>query len=289
MRHWLYPDDPAERAYTDVDLLVSPSTFMAAELVLKGLGFRRPVGGYRGRTNAWVTASTWVHPTVAAPISIDLHRGFHGVTDWEAFWTVMDANTTVIQVAGAPVRIPDAAGCALIAALHDSDLIRVEQAAVDLKRAFDRWGEGVWREAASRADDVGALPSFVLGLMLHEGGRLLLDTLHIATDLPAREAILSLVTLDAKADRVARAWSLQHQWSAATGLRSRARVVIDILFPSADYLRAKKPIARRGWLGLATSRLARPVALVSRAPGILWLILRGRWRARLSRRAGEPA
>ena len=288
IRHWLYPDDPAGRTYTDVDLLVSPSKFIAAERVLKDLGFRRPVSAYRDRTYAWDLGSTWVHPTVAAPISIDLHRGFHGVTDWEAFWTVMDANTTVIEVAGAPVRIPAAAGCALISALHASASSGAEHSAADLKRASDGLGEEVWREAASHAEDAGVLPSFRLGLSRHEEGRLLLDTLQIAGDLPADEATFFLATLDADAERVAGAWWLQHLWSPAAGLRNRARVLIDVLFPSADYLRDKNPIARRGRLGLAMARLARPVTLAVRAPGILWLVLRGRWRARQSRRAGDP-
>ena len=188
IRHWLYPDDPAGRTYTDVDLLVSPSQFIAAERVLKDLGYRRPLGAYRDRTYTWELGSTWVHPTAAAPISIDLHRGFHGVRDWETFWTVMDADTTVIEVAGAPVRIPAAAGCALISALHASASSGTEHSAADLKRGSGGLGEEVWREAAGRAEDVGALPWFMLGLSRHEEGRLLLDTLQIASDLPADEA-----------------------------------------------------------------------------------------------------
>ncbi|HSI26006.1 MAG TPA: nucleotidyltransferase family protein, partial [Aeromicrobium sp.] len=121
MAHWLYAEDPSSRTYTDVDLLVSPADFEAAEDVIAGMGFLRPVSGYRDRIESWVPESAWERPG-APPTFVDLHRGFHGVPvgAWDSFWTVMDEQTALIEVGGAHMRIPDAAGCALIAALHES-------------------------------------------------------------------------------------------------------------------------------------------------------------------------
>jgi hypothetical protein len=279
MAHWLYADDPSGRTYTDVDLLVSPSDFDAAEHLLRGMGFSQPLSGYRDRTERWVPESAWERPG-APPTSVDLHRGFHGVpvTSWDSFWTVMDEQTALIDVGGAQVRIPDAAGCALIAALHESAAARAEQSAVDLRRAFGVFDQEVWRRAAHRAERSGAMPSLVLALSLHEAGRVIVDELGLSRQLPPAESTRSLVISGADPGKVERAWSLQHQLAAAEGGRERARVLFDIAFPSAEYLRATRPMARRGRVGLALVRVGRLAGLALRTPGILRLVRVGRSR-----------
>jgi hypothetical protein len=279
--HWLYPDDPSRRTYTDVDLLVSPSDFEAAEQVLEGMRFVRPVSGYRDRIESWVPESAWERPG-APPVSIDLHRGFHGVpvAAWDSFWTVMDEQTARIDVGGAHLRIPDAAGCALIAALHESAAARVEQSAVDLRRAFALFDDEVWRRAAHRAERAEAMPSFVLALSLHEAGRAIVNDLGLSGQLPPTETTRSLVIAGADPGKVERAWSLQHQLAAADGWRQRTRVLVDIAFPSAEYLRATRPMARRGRVGLMLVRVGRLAGLALRTPGIVRLVRLGRKRAR---------
>ncbi|MGI9086004.1 MAG: nucleotidyltransferase family protein [Aeromicrobium sp.] len=281
--HWLYPDDSGQRAYTDVDLLVDLARFEVAEHVLEDRGFLRPVSAYRDHADAWSPESAWERPG-SPPTSVDLHRGFHGVGDWEAFWTTMDENTITLEVAGRSVRIPDAAGCALITALHESAAARVEQSGIDLRRALARFDDDVWREAAHRSEAFQALPSLVLGLTLHEDGRPLVRRLGLAPAMPADVAIRSLVVSGADADRVERAWALQHRLGAVTGWRARIRIVLDMVFPSAEYFRATRRCARRGRLGLFAARVARPFALLTQTPKVLWLVLRGRRQARLNNR-----
>jgi hypothetical protein len=275
MVHWLYPDDPGERAYTDVDVLVAPAAFTAAERVLENLGFRKPVTSYRDRVEPWSQESAWERPGTP-PTSIDLHHSFHGVRDRQEFWAGMNSHASTIEVAGQPVFIPDAAGCALVAALHESAASRVEQSAIDLRRALSRFDEDVWREAAARAEAAGALPSFALALSLHEDGRRMIDALQLAPDVRLDVAVRSLVTSGADPERVERAWALQHHLASVSGWRSRVRVIVDLLFPSSRYLRATQPLARRGPVGLALVRFARPVSLAVRAPGIMRLLIRAR-------------
>lgn len=277
--HWLYSDDPAQRTYTDADVLVSPAEFHAAENVLVGMGFMRPVTGYRHQVAAWVPESAWERPG-APPTSIDLHRGFHGVSaaHWESFWALMTEHVVRIDIGGGQVRIPDAAGCALVVALHESAAARGEQSGLDLRRAAAAFDAGTWQEAARRADVIGATPSFVLGLSLHEQGRAIVDALELAGPLPVAETTRSLVLAGADPDAVERAWSLQHQLAAADGWRHRLRVLFDIAFPSAAYLRATVPTARHGRAGMALARVDRLLDLTLRAPAILRLMRAGRRR-----------
>ncbi len=277
--HWLFPEDPGQRVYTDIDLLVDPARFHAAEAELATLGFRQPLSGYQGHSDEWADESAWERPG-SPPTSIDLHRGFHGVGHREAFWAAVDAHTVMLEVAGTSVRIPDAAGCALVTALHESAAGRAEQSAADVRRALVRFDDETWREAAQRAVDSQALPSFVLGLTLHPAGRDLVRRLDLTPDLPVDVAIRSLVTTGADAESVERVWLLQHRWDSVSGWRPRIRVMVDAVFPSAEYLRATRPLARRNRLGLMAVRVARPIALLARAPGVLKLLVSGHWRSR---------
>jgi hypothetical protein len=276
--HWLYTDDPEVRPYADVDLLVDPSRFKAAENVLEALGFAHEHGDYRVDEQTWMHDSAWGRPG-PPPAYVDLHRGFHGVGDWEAFWSVMDAHTDVIDVGGRGIRIPDVAGCALVVALHDSSTGRTERSTTDLRRAVSTFDEDVWREAARRAEDVDARPSFVLALTMDDDGRLLVERLGVPTTLPADVATRSLVASGVPAGQADRAWALQHRLGTAAGWRDKLRVLGAILFPPTEFLIDSRPMAGRGRLGLLAARILYPIGLVLRAPRILWLVLRGRRRA----------
>lgn len=277
---WLYADDPDSRPYLDVDLGVDPEQFEAAESSLDELGFVNPNATFR--VSAVTYESTWER-SGSPPVTVDLHRGFHGVGDLGAWWSALDANTTALEVAGRQLRIPDAAGCALIVALHDTTVVRDQQSHADLQLALATFDDEVWREAAHRAELCDAVPSLVLGLSHREEGLKLVGRLGLPTDLPADVAIRSLVAEGVDADQVGRAWSIQRRMADTKGLSPRLRVLREITFPSAEFLRATRPLARRGWWGLMAARLTRPLALIARTPGILVLVLRGRRRSRHSR------
>jgi hypothetical protein len=285
--HWIYPDRPEARLYADVDLLVEPSRFTSAESVIEELGFHHAHGAYRVDRQLWMHGSDWQRP--GPPMAhVDLHRGFHGVGEWDAFWTQVNSHTVVLDVAGFAVRIPDAAGCALIVALHNSSTGRTERSATDVTQALTAFDDDVWREASQRADAAAALPSFVLGLILDEDGRRLVERLELPTELPADVATRSLVAAGVEPGAADRAWALQIRLGAAQGWRARASVLRDIVFPPAEFFTDSRPLARRGRLGLFAARVAYPFDLALRAPRILWLVFRGRRRALRSGRAGGP-
>ena len=286
--HWLYADDPEVRPYADVDLLVDPARFKAAESVLESLGYAHEHGDYRVDEQTWMHDSAWGRPG-PPPAYVDLHRGFHGVGDWNAFWSEMDTHTEVIGVGGREVRIPDSAGSALVVALHDSSTGRTERSATDLRRAVSSLGDDVWREAARRAEHVRALPSFVLALTSADDGRRLVERLGLPTVIPADVATRSLVASGVPAGQADRAWALQHRLGAATGWRGKLRVFREILFPPTEFLIDSRPMASRGRLGLLSARIFYPIDLALRAPRILWLVLRGRRRAAGTRRASRRA
>ena len=279
--HWIYADRPEARLYGDVDLLVEPSRFTSAETVLEGLGFHHAHGDYRVVSQLWMYESEWERPG-PPPVFVDLHRGFHGVGDWNAFWTQLHSHAATLAVGWRDVRIPDAAGCALIVALHHSSTGRTERSATDVMRALAVFDDAVWRAAAQQADAAAALPSLVLGISLYEEGRRLVQRLGLPTELPPDVATRSLVAAGVAPGAADRAWALQVRLGAAQGWRARASVLREIIFPSAEFFTDSRPLARRGRLGLLAARVAYPVDLALRAPRILWLVLRGRRRARRS-------
>jgi hypothetical protein len=279
--HWIYPDRPEARLYADVDLLVEPSRFTSAESVLEGLGFQHAHGEYRVDRQLWMYESAWNRP--GPPMAhVDLHRGFHGVGEWDDFWTQLNSHASVLHVAGRVVRIPDAAGCALIVALHNSSTGRTERSATDVTRALSVFDDDVWREASRRAEAAAALPSLVLGLSLNEDGRRLVQRLGLPTELPAEVATRSLVAAGVEPGAADRAWALQVRLGTAKSWRARMSVLREIVFPPAEFFTHSRPLARRGRLGLLAMRIAYPFDLALRAPRILWLVLRGRSRARRS-------
>ena len=279
--HWLYADDPAQRTYADVDVLVEPSRFQAAEVVLQELGFVHGLGDYRVDTQNWIYESEWERRG-PPPVYVDLHRGFHGADDWNGFWTSIDTHATTAELAGRTVRIPDAAGCALVVALHDSSTGRTERSATDLSRALAIFDDDVWKKAATYAAAAAALPSLVMGLSLHEAGRSLVERIGLPTELPPDVAIRALVASGADADQANRAWALQYRMGAARGWRARARVLVEIVVPPAEFFTdARRGVRLDGWRLLA-ARIAYPFDLAVRAPRIIWLVLRGRRRARRS-------
>ena len=279
--YWLYSDNPDSRTYVDIDVLVSPNTFGDAERVLETLGYHAAEGRMRQSEALRMLESGWERDG-SPPTKVDLHRGFHGVADWTRWWEVMSSHTVPLDVAGRSLAIPDAAGCALVVALHDTALGRTDKTRADLLRALTTFEDDVWAEAAQRAEAVGALPSLVLGLSPHAPGKRLVDRLHLTTEVPPDVAIRSLLTRGADPRQVERAWGLVHQWDGAAGRRQRARLAFDIVFPSAEWLRSWQPMARRGCLGLTAVRVTRFFELMARTPHILVLVLRGRRSARRS-------
>jgi hypothetical protein len=280
---WLYDDQPDARTYLDIDLAVGPEQFAAAENVIARLGYVNPIAGLRASELAWLHESPWERPG-SPPVKIDLHRGFHGVSDRGMWWAVLRAHTEKLEIAGTLVRIPDAAGCALIVTLHDTAVGRGTKSAEDLRRALNDLGASTWSEAAQRAGRVAALPSFVAGLSRHDVGRVLIEQLRLPTDLPAEEFTKLMAGQEADPLDVGRAWAMLHRLNRAQTRSERVRIFLGMIFPSAESLRESRSLARRGPWGLALARIARPMVLLAQSPRVLVLVLRARRAAQLRNR-----
>ncbi|MEV7398554.1 nucleotidyltransferase family protein [Aeromicrobium sp. NPDC092404] len=278
----LYADDPDQRLYVDVDLLVAPESFDAAEDVLAACGFSPGLGRLRAVEREWMPVTPWER-TSPTPAQVDLHRGFHGVRDFAAFWSVMAGHTEEILVHDRSVAVPDASGCALVVTLHDTAVARTSKAAEDLARALTQLDDKTWAQAARRADACGAAESFALGLSHHPEGRRLAERLGLAAPLSPSVVARNLAEPGDDPAPAAAAALLLERFEDASRWRERGRVVLNIVFPSADHLRAHRPLARRGPLGLAAVRLTWPVALLTRAPKVLLLVRRAQ------RRSDDPA
>ena len=259
MAHRLYGDAPGRRNYGDIDLLVAPWHFGDAGRVLASLGFEDQVPGIRASEAARMQGHPW-HRDGAAYVVVDLHRGFHNVADWPAWWDLLSARREVLVVEGQPVAIPDRAGCALIAGLNASEAASLGKALEDLRRALQLFDDDVWHQAAGMADSAGASDAFAAALCRHSAGAELAARLGLtvsdpvawfrATSFKRGAGSLSLVLEPGP-------------WAA------RAQRLRDIVFPSAAVFAARWPIARRGRAGLAAAHLGRLCVSVARLPPLL--------------------
>jgi hypothetical protein len=132
MVHRLYQDAPGCRNYGDIDLLVAPQHFDDAGRVLASLGFEDQLAGIRPSEAARLQERLWLRDG-AAYIAVDLHRGFHNVADWSAWWDLLSSHREVLVVEGEPLAIPDRVGCALIAGLHASIATSLGKEVEDLR------------------------------------------------------------------------------------------------------------------------------------------------------------
>jgi hypothetical protein len=274
MTHRLYADVPGRRNYGDIDLLVAPGHFGDAGQILASLGFEDRLAGIRASEAARLQGRPW-HRDGAAPVVVDLHRGFHHVADRSAWWELLSRHREVLVVEGQPVMIPDRAGCALIACLHASKATAPGKPFEDLRRAIQLFDDEVWRQAASLARSVGAGGAFAASLCRESTG----------AGLAARLGL----TL---ADPVA--WFSATSFRRGTGSLSlvlapgswavRAQRLRDVAFPSRAIFAGSWPIAASGRGGLAAAHLGRLCVIAARLPRLL---LAWRRSARALRRSGS--
>ncbi|WP_372789512.1 nucleotidyltransferase family protein, partial [Paraconexibacter sp.] len=110
---WLY-DDPSQRPYNDVDLLVPLADRTTAARVLADLGYEEVFAGMRASERS-VHAVTLrrAHPL---PVSIDLHHRFHMIGGDP--YAVLGEGHRTIEVSGVDAHVPGDAVLAVIVALH---------------------------------------------------------------------------------------------------------------------------------------------------------------------------
>ncbi|MFI9639969.1 nucleotidyltransferase family protein [Micromonospora sp. NPDC051925] len=260
------------RVYSDVDLLVAPDTFDHAEQILAGAGFRSAVAqGCPDPRLLWYERP-W-HAPGPLPLVVDLHRGFHGVADPQAFWTLLSASAERLSLAGGTVAVPAAGATALLVALHAAMPGRSDRPYADLLRALEVFPVGVWQAATVLAEQTAAVPMFGFGLRLAPGGAELADRLG----LPWRTSRTQWIAVR----RVSGPAYVLARLAESPSGRERWRQLLPYLLPSPAAMRHDSRLARRGPVGLLAAylvRLARHVVALPRAVGELrtatWLVRR---------------
>jgi hypothetical protein len=295
---WLY-EDPGERPYGDVDLLVEPRSFSRAEAVLERMGFR---GQHVGLANAEQPenaehAHTWIRD---ADDFVDLHRKPMLVpVSPERAWFVLSRGSGTLRIAGTQLETPSPAAHLMIVALHAAQHGgRQPRPLDDLRRAMRQIDYATWKTAAELAAELDAGAAMRAGLSLVEGGPELADRLGLADD---AGTVVRLLAARAPATALG-----IHRLLTARGIRARLRFVARKLVPTAAFLRLWQPVASRGRLGLMLAYLWRPFWLIAKLPpgvaawaavtlpsgrvrgtlgGSLWA-LRAWWRCRAQLRRG---
>jgi hypothetical protein len=263
------------RLYNDVDLLVAPSTFDAAQELFMELGYLLKIPGARPDDWSLWHERPWRVPGPVA-LTVDLHRGFAGIADPEAFWTAISARAERIDLAGGSVAVPDETCTALLVALHAASPGRSAKPRADLARALDVFGGTVWQAAAGIAERSGATSAFALGLRQLDRGAGVAATLR----LPVRASVSqSLVASQGSATATALA-----RLAELPTVRARVRHFGRRSFPSAAAMRSSAPLARRGLLGLAVAYLVRAGHHAMNTPQAVRELCAA---ARLARRSGH--
>jgi putative nucleotidyltransferase-like protein/transglutaminase superfamily protein len=259
MVHRLYQDAPGCRNYGDIDLLVAPQHFDDAGRVLASLGFEDQLAGIRPSEAARLQERLWLRDG-AAYIAVDLHRGFHNVADWSAWWDLLSSHREVLVVEGEPLAIPDRVGCALIAGLHASIATSLGKEVEDLRRALGLFDDEVWRQAADLARSVGAGGAFAAALCRQTSGAQLAARLGLTVT----EPVLWFRATSLKRGTGSLSLILKPGTCAV-----RAKRLRDVALPSRAILAGSHPIANRGSGGLALAHLGRLCLVAIRLPRLL--------------------
>ncbi len=273
----LYLEDPSERLYTDVDLLVAPGTFAAASDVLVGLGFHAESAGLGVVVPEAVYEQAWTRGAVER---VDLHRGFHHVPDAQAFWEALRMRRVPLVVAGVQMHSPDEVAGALIYALHACNNGDGRQWSgkplEDLRRALARFGTETWAEAAVVAGQVGGLDAFAMGLRLLPCG----ESVAQALGLPTAARPLVVMTASGSPHQGDKTLAL---FLASTSWSHRLHILRRVVLPSRKALTARWPVAEQGRVGFTVAYLLR-LGSISVGVPVSWR----HWRAsvRSAKRSG---
>jgi hypothetical protein len=255
---WLY-NNPSERNYVDLDLLVAPEQLESARHTLAKRGFEQVA--QRAHPHQREHHETWLRHR--PPAVIELHRTIFLLDAPPALvWERFRKRAETVAVGALEVRVPGPAASALLVALH-ALLHGVDhpQSLRDLERALERLEPEMWGCAASLARELGGEDAFAAGLRLTAEGRRLAWTLG----LPERPVPRDLRLLAATRET---AVAIERLFGTA-GFRGRASIVVLTLAPSPPFMRARYRLARRGRRGLVCAYLLRPLELAVKLPGAM--------------------
>jgi hypothetical protein len=263
---WLY-DQPGERVYVDIDVLVAPDAAPTASNTLQTIGFSYVV-------ESW-NSSVWVRRR--SGVNVDLHTALLGIGLAPA--PAFDALTRSIasfELDRGAVPVLETRARALHIVLHAAQHGAWERTSLeDLRRALERLPDEIWADAAALAAEVDATTAFAAGLRLLPKGANLAERLGLST------ALTTLVAMRAATAPVVSEGLMS--LAATPGLVAKMRLIAREVAPTSAYLRTHFPFARRGRLGLALARVWRPIWLLLHLGPALLAIRRAR---RASRGSG---
>lgn len=155
-------DDGTQRPYSDVDALVHPDDYAAAESILEAIGYEQV--NYSTRATA-EHASPWRKSSRA---EVDLHRSFaHLNSPPLAVWSALSRDAASLHVLREDVPVPSLPALALIVALHALHHAgTATKPAVDLERACRQLSLDDWRAAQRVAAELGAERNLAAALSL---------------------------------------------------------------------------------------------------------------------------
>jgi hypothetical protein len=261
-------DEPRQRPYQDIDLLVRATDVPLAHEVLRSHGFRRfDEESPSGQTDAAVAlivgaagaihGGAWVRES--DQVAVDLHHSLPQVpADPDVVWSALQRHAHELDVAGVPADVLDPVASALLIAVHAAHHGPAWGGAMrDLEVALRVLDESVWQEAGVLARDLQAERAMGVGLGLSILGQALAESLGL--DSRPTRAFESLWSGASWTSVVA-----EHLSSQPT-LRAKASLVWRLLWPTPEALRRGSGLARRGRLGLWAAYLVRLVALARQA------------------------
>jgi hypothetical protein len=250
------------RPYIDADLLVPPHQFSKAGDVLSSIGYSPLASDSDLGLHRPVHAREWSRGTM----SVDLHQRVAGCSaPDDVTWKVFAAHSELLDVAGAPARVPTPGALAVIVALHAAhNGPRMPKPLADLSRALERFDDATWEEAERIAERVGALPAFAAGLRLVPAG---------AARAPRVDATVDVALRSSGAPPL----SLGLDWLLRTpGIRQKAALIKHVVLPPSGALRTWRPLARRGRAGLIAAYVSQPFWLMRHTIPSLRAVLRAR-------------
>ena len=265
-------DGLADRVSVDCDLLIAPQEFSTGTDVLAGLGF----SPFHLEPEAFGThnlhARTWVRRSDR--MIVDLHVNLPQAScSSEHAWALLWPRTITRDIGGAPTRILDEAGTAVLAALHAANHGPGWPRGIeDLRRALRRFDVDVWEDAHGLAKALDAESPFAEGLQLVPEG----EPLRLRLGLTDGNSVKRLLAWE---DAPWGARALE-EIRSAPGVGARLRLIARLLIPTPRAMRLDTSLARRGPRGLAAAYALRPLHLAARLPAALQAWRRARRLAR---------
>ena len=177
---WLYP--AGGRTYRDSDVLVAPTDFSRAAVVLEDLGFVDFM-------DAWRSAERPLRETERAYVRsadaggwgvVDLHRSLPGLSAHaDVLWEAFDARTESMRVGGGQVRVLGMTALALHIVLHAVQHRHGHHTSDDLRRLLEALPSERWIDVAELAAVVGASEGLALGLRQATRGVAIAEALEL--------------------------------------------------------------------------------------------------------------